>query len=145
MPHDIIPGDWIIRSAPEPDTTAGSGVEDPILRFMMKKMGNEDNDFSFYAVCVMDATLTHLTVFNPVKGRAEIIQLSLYKGDWHLATEKQVEVTWTLAKMNVRSEMIGLLEASIKTFPYRKRSAGASGVGWVYDKLDKTIKRKDGP
>lgn len=85
--HWIIPGDWIIREAPEPTfENEYSDVINPTGFALSDR-----------AVKVLCATKTHLTIFDPIRGRSGIIQLSLFPGVWRKATKMQVEATWDRA------------------------------------------------
>lgn len=96
--HRITKGDWIIRA---PDSPPNYSTEEQAkATFISKMIGFELPDFtsfSEYAVHVLDATQSHLTVFDPMAGRVHILVYDRFPGVWHYATEQQVSATWSLA------------------------------------------------
>lgn len=101
--HKILKGDWIIR-APDPPPSYAT-EEQAKAAFITKLIGFEvaDHDsFSEYAIYVLDATQTHLTIYDPMAGRIQILLYDRFPGTWHYATEQQVATTWDLA-LSLRS------------------------------------------
>lgn len=96
--HRILKGDWIIR---EPAEAPSYFSEDQAKAALISKfIGFEapDHDsFSDHAIYVLDATQSHLTVFDPMLGRILILLYDRFPGTWHYATEQQVATTWDLA------------------------------------------------
>jgi hypothetical protein len=126
MAKTIMAGDWIIREGPEikvGDFGAFSGevMPSPLLMHVGMRELELATAFLGRAIYVLDVTEAFLTVFDPFQGQPVIIQLSHYMGTWRLASQAQVEVTWTLAKKACRQEMIPLLESVVSKYPYRDR------------------------
>lgn len=92
-PHKIRRGDWVIFEANAPGLDIAA---DPIRMMHAAKTLERSEEAACYALHVLDATKTHLTVFDPVAGTPEIIQLSFLDGTWHPATAEQVIATWTI-------------------------------------------------
>lgn len=119
--HDIVPGDWVIRARPDK-----GGFQDSVGFDMgMFRMGppspNDDPSFTDHAVFVMDATRTHLTIFEPLMGRPVIIEIDKLPGTWYYATQGQVEVTWILASMTRSRESAMSIQTEKEKFKYRRR------------------------
>jgi len=116
-----IPGDWVIRCAPEKTEWS-----EPQYEFIQTRAPNlqkpiDYTSFTDHAIYVIDVTRTHMTVHDPLFGRPVIFQIHEMPGSWHLATMRQVEMTWILAG-NVRERGQSMqLQIEKQNMPYRMR------------------------
>lgn len=104
--HWIIPGDWVIREAP--DAIANDDYEE-----FRNPTGYALAD---RAVHVLDVTKSHITIFDPIVGRKEILQLSAFPGTWRRATRAQIDATWEMAYIRRPKESLGSLDIEKKTY-----------------------------
>lgn len=110
MGHWIIPGDWVIREAPDPAC-------DDEYEFIRNPTGYALSD---RAVFVKDVTKSHITVFDPVAGKTSILQLSAFPGNWKRATKNQVDATWERAG-EARKDDMRVIEMEKGHFKYREK------------------------
>lgn len=116
----VVPGDWVIRCAPEKTEWS-----EPQYEFLSPsqppKKQTDNHSFTDHAIYVIDVTKTHMTVHEPLFGRPVIFQIHEYPGTWHLASMRQVEMTWILAG-NVRERGQSMqLQVEKQNMPYRVR------------------------
>lgn len=123
-----MPGDWIIRNPPDKDAQGWFSSEREMLSplaqlsaWMGREGGAKDMTFTDHAVCVIDVTATHLTFYSPCFGRPFITPISAHDGNWHMATAKQVEVTWELAIGARDPKTLGTINMERKSYPFRNR------------------------
>ena len=122
----VLPGDWVIRAGEE-ENPFDSGLEG--LPFFMRPKAKSNTAFSDHAIYVLDVSAEHFAIFDPWTGHPVIIQPDLLGGEWYLATENQVKVTWKLAQLVRDRNSSFAIESEMQKFPYRRR----------------IIKRKDKP
>lgn len=109
MDHWIVPGDWIIREAPDPQPESEYSEFHNPTGFALSNQ----------AIHVLDVTRTHLTIYDPIAARKAIIQMSLFPGNWKRATKMQVDATWEIAYVSRPRNAVGTIDAEKNQYKYR--------------------------
>lgn len=114
--NTIVPGDWIIRNGPKEEPMAAFEGMNPY----QVHRAEVDTAFTDHAVFALDITPTHLTIYDPYPGRPHIIQKSLLEGEWHLATEAQVAITWAMTVIIRPKEALYSIQAEKEKYPFHR-------------------------
>lgn len=118
-------GDWVIREGPEIKVGDfgmfnGELMPNPLTMELGHRELQNALAFTGHSVFVLDVTDSHMVIFDPFQAQPIILQLSNFTGTWRLATQMQVEATWTIAMKAIRQDMVPLLQAVVSKYPYRE-------------------------
>lgn len=107
--HWIVPGDWVIREAPDPQP------ESEFSEFV------NPTGFALatHAIHVLGVTKSHMTIYDPVVARKSIIQFSYFPGSWRKATKIEVDATWDMAVVHRDRHALGTIDAEKNQYKFR--------------------------